>query len=73
MLDLLGVAGLVCCAESFYNLQPALKGWFGEGALVGSPMPKLISFLLKEKNSTVHGVIIAYLVKVEWVSIYKEK
>ena len=36
-------------------------------------MPKSVSFLLKGKNSTVHGVMIAYLFVVEWVSIYKEK
>ena len=38
-----------------------------------SSMPKSASFLLKEKKSTIDGVIIAYLFRVEWVSIYKEK
>ena len=46
-LDRLGVVGSVYWAESLYNLQPALKGWSGEGAPAGSPMPKSISFLLK--------------------------
>ena len=45
----------------------------GRGAPVGSPMPKSASFLLKGKNSTIHGVMIAYLFVVEWVSIYKGK
>ena len=36
-------------------------------------MPKSASFLLKEKNSTLDGVMIAYLFVVEWVGIYKEK
>ena len=36
-------------------------------------MLKSISFLLKEKNSTVDGVMIAYLFMVEWVGIYWEK
>ena len=56
-----------------YNLQPALKGWSGEGAPVGSSMCKSVSFLLKGKNSTVDDVMIAYLFVVEWVGIYKEK
>ena len=60
-LDLLEVAGPVSWAESLYNLQHALKGWSGEGAPVDSAMPKSVSFLLKGKNSTVDGVMIAYL------------
>ena len=69
----LGVIGPVCWAESLYNLQLALKRWSGEGAPADSPMPKSFSFLLKGKNSTVDGVMIAYLFMVEWVGIYREK
>ena len=74
-MDLLGVAWSVCWAESLYNLQLATctERWFGGGAPAGSPMPKSASFLLKEKNSTINGVMIAYLFVVDWVSIYKEK
>ena len=36
-------------------------------------MPKLVSFLLRGKNSIVHGVMIAYLFVVEWVGIYRKK
>ena len=36
-------------------------------------MPKSVSFLLKEKNSTIDDVMIAYLFVVDWVGIYKEK
>ena len=72
-LDLLGVVGSVRWAESLYNLQPALKGWSGEGAHVDSSMPKSASFLLKEKNSTLDDVMIAYLFVVEWVGIYRLK
>ena len=36
-------------------------------------MPKSDSFLLKGKNSTVDGVMIAHLFLVEWVGIYREK
>ena len=36
-------------------------------------MPKSVSFLLKGKNSTVDGVMIAYLFVVECVGIYREK
>ena len=36
-------------------------------------MPKSASFLLKGKNSTLDGVMIAYLFMVEWVGIYREK
>ena len=53
------------------NLQSVLKGWSGGGAPVGSPMLKSASFLLKGKNSTIDGVMIAYLFVVEWVGIYK--
>ena len=48
-LDLLGVAGLICWAESSGNLQPALKRWSDKGASAGSPMPKSDSFK-KELN-----------------------
>ena len=64
-MDLLGVVGPVCWAESLYNLQPVLKGWSGGGAPAGSPMPESASFLLKGKNSTIDGVLIAYLFVVE--------
>ena len=40
---------------------------------IGSLMPKSAYFLLKGKNSTLDGVMIAYLFVVEWVGIYKEK
>ena len=60
-LDLLGVAGPVCYAESLCNLQPALKGWSDGDALACSPMPKSSSFLLKEKKSTINDVMIVYL------------
>ena len=50
-----------------------LMGWTGGGAHACSLMPKLASFLLKWKKSTISGVIIAYLFVVEWVGIYKEK
>ena len=36
-------------------------------------MCKSVSFLLKGKNSTIDGVMIAYLFVVEWVGIYREK
>ena len=36
-------------------------------------MPKSVYFLLKGKNSTVDGIMIAYLFVVEWVGIYREK
>ena len=72
-LDLLGVTGLICWVESLYNLQPALKGWPDEGAPANFPVPKSDSFLLKGKNSTVDGIMIAYLFMVEWVGIYREK
>ena len=55
-----------------YNLQLALKEWSDEGASVDSPMPKSVSFLLKGNNSIVDGVMIVYLLLVEWVDIYKE-
>ena len=64
-LDLLGVVGLICWAESLYNMQPVLKKWSDEGAPASSLMPKSVSFLLKGKNSIVDGVIIAYLFVVE--------
>ena len=40
------------------------------GALTGSPMPKSVSFLRKGKNSTVDGVMIAYLLLVGLLDIY---
>ena len=43
------------------------------GAHAVSPMPKSAFFLLKGKNATLDGVIIAYLFVVEWVGIYREK
>ena len=36
-------------------------------------MPKSAYVLLKGKNSTIDGVMIAYLFMVEWVDTYKEK
>ena len=63
----------ICWAKSLRNLQPALKGWSDEGAPIGSPMLKSVSSLLKGKNSTVDGVMIAYLFVVELVGIYKNK
>ena len=54
-----------------YNLQPTLKGWSGGGAPACSRMLYLASFLLKGKNSTISGVMIAYHCMVEWVGIYK--
>ena len=54
-------------------MQPALKGWTGEGAATGSPMPKSFSFLLKGKKSSIDGVMIAYLFVIERVGIYKGK
>ena len=47
-----------------------MKGWSGEGALVGSSMPKPVSFLRKGKNSTVDGVMIEYLLLVGLLDIY---
>ena len=38
-----------------------MKEWSGGGAPAGSPMLKLASFLLKEKNSTIDAVMIVYL------------
>ena len=55
------------------HMQPALKGWTGEGAATGSPMPKSFSFLLKGKKSSIDGVMIAYLFVIERVGIYKGK
>ena len=72
-LDLLRVVGSVCWAESLYNLQSALKRWSNGGAPTGFPMPKSAYVLLKGKNSTIDGIMIAYLFMVEWVDTYKEK
>ena len=38
-----------------------------------SSMGKSVSFLRKGKNSTVYGVVTAYLFVVEWVGVYKGK
>ena len=62
--------GPICWAGTPNKLQPALKGWFGEDALVGSPMPKSVSFLRKGNNSIVDGDMIAYLSLVGLLSIY---
>ena len=53
--------GSICYVGSPDNLQPVMSGWSGEGAPTGSPIPKLVSFLWKGNNSTVDGVMIAYL------------
>ena len=47
-----------------------MKGWSGEGVYAGSPMAKSVSFLRKGKNSTVDGVMIAYLLLVGLLNIY---
>ena len=47
-----------------------MNGWFGEGAPVGSPMPKSVSLLWKGKNSTLDGVMIAYFLLVRLLDIY---
>ena len=52
------------------TLQPTMNRWSDEGALAGSPMPKSVSFLQKGKNSTVVGVMIAYLLLVGLLDIY---
>ena len=49
-----------------------MNGSFDEGALAGSPMPKSVSFLRKEKNSTLDSVMIAYLLLVGLLDIYSE-
>ena len=51
-------------------MQPVLKGWSGEGVPASSLMPKSVYFLLKGKNSTVDGVMIAYLLLVGLLDIY---
>ena len=61
---------MICWAGSPNNLQPAVKGWSSEGAPVGSPMPKSVSFLRKGKNSTVDDVVIAHLLLVGLLDIY---
>ena len=62
--------GPICWAGSPNNLESALKGWSGEDAPAGSPMPKSVSFLRKGKNSTVCGNMIAYLSLVGLLGIY---
>ena len=47
-----------------------MKGWFGEGMPTDSPIPKSVSFLRKGKNSTIDGVMIAYLLLVGLLDIY---
>ena len=65
-----GAARLICWTGSPNNLQPTMKGWFGEGVPIGSPMPKSVSFLRIGKNSTVNGVMISYLSLVRFLNIY---
>ena len=69
-VKLIGVAGPICWVGSPNNLQPALKGWSDEGVPSGSSMPNSVSFLWKGKNSTVGGVMIAYLLLVGLFDIY---
>ena len=69
-LEPVGVAGPICWARSPYNLQPALKGRSSEGVPAGSPMPKSVYFLRKGKNSTIDGVMTAYLLLVGLLDIY---
>ena len=52
-----------------YNLQPALKGWFGVGC-VGCLSDAGVSFFLAKRRSTVYGFLIAYLSLVELLGIY---
>ena len=47
-----------------------MNGRSGEGAPTGSLMPKSVSLLWKGKNSTVDGVMIAYLSLVRLLGIY---
>ena len=47
-----------------------MNGWSDEGVLAGSHMPKSVSLLWKGKNSTVDGVMIAYLSLVRLLGIY---
>ena len=47
-----------------------MNEWSGEGEPASSPMPKSVSFLWKGKNSTVDGVMIAYLLFVVLLDIY---
>ena len=70
-LEPTGVVGSICWAGSTNNLQPAMNGWSGEGAPAGSPMPKSVSLLWKGKNSIVDGVMIAYLLLVGLLDIYR--
>ena len=49
-----------------------MNGWFGEGLLAGSPMPKSVFLLWKGKNSTIDGVMIVYLLLVGLLDIYSE-
>ena len=52
------------------NLQLAMNRWSDEGAPVGSLISKSVSFLWKGNNSTVDGVMIAYLLLVGLLDIY---
>ena len=52
------------------NQQPTVKGWSSEGVPVDSLMLKSVSFLWKGKNSTVDGVMNAYLLLVGLLDIY---
>ena len=69
-MEPVGVAGPICWTGSLNSRQPAVKGWSDEGMPDGSPMPKLVSFLHKGNNSTVDGVMIAYLLLVRLLDIY---
>ena len=69
-LEPVGVVGLICWVGSPNNLQPAVKGWSGEGAPADSPMSKSVSFIQKGKNSTADGIMIAYLLLAGLLDIY---
>ena len=62
--------GPICWVGSPNNLQPAMKGWSGEGMPACFPISKLVSFLRKGKNSTIDGVMIVYLLLVGLLDIY---
>ena len=67
----IGVMGPICWARSLDNLQLTVKGWSDEGVPVGSLMAKLVSFLRKGKNSIFDGVMIAYLLLVGLLDVYR--
>ena len=52
-----------------YNLHG--KGGLAGGMLAVSPMLKSVSFLRKEKRSTIYSFMIAYLSSVELLGIYR--